>query len=99
MKTVTVEEFVKAVTGSLVNVESVDHYGISLNITCAKVEYEPEFDELTFVAVDRETGKSASRTSYCVGECIMGISYNEKYQEYMIEFVGKAPDMIVKKIG
>ena len=92
MKTVTVEEFVKAVTGSLVN-------GISLNITCAKVEYEPDFDELAFVAVDRETGKSASRTSYCVGECIMGISYNEKYQEYMIEFVGKAPDMIVKKVG
>ena len=29
----------------------------------------------------------------------MGISYNEKYQEYMIEFVGKAPDMIVKKVG
>ena len=38
MKTVTVEEFVKAVTGSLVNVESVDHYGISLNITCARVQ-------------------------------------------------------------
>lgn len=29
----------------------------------------------------------------------MEIFYNEKYQEYMIEFVGKAPDMIVKKIG
>lgn len=99
METVIVKAFVEAVTGSLVNVESTDHYGISLDIPYAKVEYEPEFDELVFVAVDTETGKSTSRTTYSVGECVMEIFYNEKYQEYMIEFVGKAPDMIVKKVG
>ena len=62
MKTVTVKAFVEAVTGKFVSVESTDHYGISLDIPCAKVEYEPEFDELVFKAVDRETGKSRSRT-------------------------------------
>lgn len=46
METVTVKEFVEAVTGKFVSVESTDHYGISLDIPCAKVEYEPEFDEL-----------------------------------------------------
>ena len=63
------------------------------------MEYEPEFDELVFKAVDRETGKSRSRTTYSVGECVMEIFYNDKYHEYMIEFVGKIPDLIVKKIG
>lgn len=29
----------------------------------------------------------------------MEIFYNDKYHEYMIEFVGKVPDLIVKKIG
>lgn len=99
MKTVTVKAFVEAVTGNFVSVESTDHYGISLDIPCAKVEYEPEFDELVFVAVDNETGKSTSRTTYSVGECVMEIFYNEKYQEYVIEFVGKMPNLIVKKIG
>ena len=99
METVTVKEFVEAVTGKFVSVESTDHYGISLDTPCAKVEYEPEFDELVFKAVDRETGKSESRTTYSVGECVLEIFYNNKYQEYMIKFVGKVPDLIVKKIG
>lgn len=38
METVTVKEFVEAVTGKFVSVESTDHYGISLDIPCAKVE-------------------------------------------------------------
>ena len=29
----------------------------------------------------------------------MEIFYNDKYHEYMIEFVGKVSDLIVKKIG
>lgn len=99
MKTVTVKEFMEAVAGNFISVESRDHYGISLDIPCAKVEYEPEFDELGFVAVDNETGKRTSRTTYSVGECAMEIFYNDKYQEYIIEFVGKVPDLIVKKIG
>ena len=37
MKTVTVKAFVEAVTGNFVSVESTDHYGISLDIPCAKV--------------------------------------------------------------
>lgn len=98
MKTVTVKDFMEAVAGNFISVESTDHYGISLDIPCAKVEYEPDFDELAFVAVDRETGKSASRTTYSVGECVMGIFYNDKYQEYMIEFVGNVPGLIVKRI-
>ena len=70
METVTVKEFVEAVTGKFVSVEkSTDHYGISLDIPCAKVEYEPEFDELVFKAVDRETGKSTSRTTSCRRMC------------------------------
>lgn len=99
MKTVTIKEFVEVAKENFVSVESTDHYGISLDIPYAKVEYEPEFDELVFVAVDRETGKSESRTTYSVGECVLEIFYNDKYQEYMIKFVGKVPDLIVKKIG
>nr|DAP64477.1 MAG TPA: hypothetical protein [Caudoviricetes sp.] len=48
MNEVTVKELVTALEDVLVNVESVEGYGISVNMTKVRLTYDEDFDKITF---------------------------------------------------
>ncbi len=54
VKEVTAQELVSAFEGKHVSISPTDHYGISINMYHATLEYEEESNELWFVSRDNE---------------------------------------------
>ena len=50
MREVTAKELAVAFEGKLVKIESPEHYGISLDMEKACIDYNEDFNELTFTA-------------------------------------------------
>lgn len=92
----TVQELVKAFEGMTVNVESSDDYGVSVNMTKAKISYDEDFDELTFTSGNHNYDGVAS-ISYNVRDCIECITLDEDNGTYTIEFSQYMPDVEIRK--
>lgn len=61
VKTVTMEELTQLFNGKYVNISPMDHYGISISMLKATVEYEDELSpELWFVVRDKEGNVTGS---------------------------------------
>lgn len=93
---VTVREFVKAFEEMTVNVESIDGYGVSVNMTKARISYDGDFDELTFTSGNHNYEGVAS-ISYNVEDCIECITIDEEDGAYTIEFSQYIPDIKIRK--
>ncbi len=97
MKTVTIKELVNDLQGATIKVESVDTYGINFSFDKARIEYDADFNELSFVAgrYDRPEG---------IGGC--GININDVVDcitleddgSYTIEFNQYMSDINIKKV-
>lgn len=96
MTEVTVQEFVKAFEEMTVNVESIDGYGVSVNMTKARLTYDGDFDELTFTSGNHNYEGVAS-VSYHVKDCIECITFDEDNGTYTIEFSQYIPDVEIRK--
>ena len=55
MKEVTIKELVNALQGKVIRVESADIYGVNLNFSKARIEYDEDGNELSFVAGNYNT--------------------------------------------
>lgn len=96
MREVTVQELVKAFEEMTVNVESSDGYGVSINMTKAKISYDEDFDELTFTSGNHNYDGVAS-ISYNVADCIECITFYESDRIYVIEFSQYMSDVEIRK--
>jgi len=58
MKEITIQELVKDLQGEVIKVESADTYGINFNFSKARIGYDKDMNELSFVAgrYDRPEG-------------------------------------------
>lgn len=95
MKEITARELFEELQGELIEVESVDVYGVSVHMTKAGVDYDEGLNMLTFGTGDCEHGISS--VSYDVDDCIDSISYDEDNESYTIEFNYYMADVIVSK--
>ncbi len=85
MKEITVKEMVKRIGNELVNVESIDIYGISVNMHKACISYDDTGVEmLTFAYGDQINGGMS--ISYDVEGCIDSVTYDEDNNSYTIQF-------------
>ena len=75
---ITLEELLKAFKGKYVDIDPVDHYGITINMYRATLEQEESDNELYFVSRDDEDRVTGS---VCISEdAIESIEeYNGKY--------------------
>lgn len=96
MKEITVKEFVQALEGKVIELESVDVYGVSVHMTKAGVDYDEELDILTFGTGDYKHGISSIAYG---GDDIDCIDYDESDNTYTIQFSQLMPDVSVATSG
>lgn len=96
MKEVTVNEMVTALEGVLVSAESIDMYGVFVSFGRARLEYEEENNELSFVA-GNYNNDGIGAVTYKVDDCIERITFDEDSEEYTIEFSQYMPDVEIRK--
>ncbi|MCR2050809.1 hypothetical protein NSB25_26625 [Acetatifactor muris] len=93
-KKVTMKELAQAFEGKYVNVSSVDHYGIAIEMTRGTIEYEDNLKpELWFVSRDSENNVTGSVTiDEDIIECI-----EESDDTYTISFSVSTADIDISE--
>lgn len=97
MKEVTIQEFVKDLQGKKVNVESVDIYGVNVSFFMARVEYDEDTNELSFVAGRHDSEWGFGGISYRVDDVVESITLNDD-GSYQIEFNQYMADILIEII-
>lgn len=95
VKEVTMKELAQVFEGKYVNVSSVDHYGIAIEMTRGTIEYEDDLKpELWLVSRDAKNGVTAS---VCIDED--SIESIEKYDNgaYTINFTLDMPGVDISE--
>lgn len=90
---VTIKEFATAFEGVLANVETTDYFGITFEMSKARIEYSEDDGELVFTTGNYKNDGDGSVT--IKEEEIEFIEYNEESNEYTVSFFGNIPDIIV----
>lgn len=83
-KEVTVHELVAAFEGKHVNIIPDDHYGISITMTKATIEYEEDRSELWFVSRDNENRVTGS---VCFDESSIESIETDDNNSFTVEFI------------
>lgn len=96
MKEITMKEFMQAVNNGVYDVESVDIYGVHIEMSKARISYDVDFNELIFTSGNHnESGLSS--IAYNVEDCIECISVDEESRTYTIGFSQYMADVEVRK--
>lgn len=85
MREITVKELVAAFEGELVNIMSVDNYGITIDMSKTRIEYSEEDNELSFT-VGNFNYDGVGSVTFKVDESIDSIK--EEDGVYTISFCG-----------
>lgn len=98
MREVTVQELVKAFEGQLVNIEAYEHYGISIDMEKACIDYHEDLNELTFTAGNYNHDGIGT---VCINvddsvDCIE-IDDDEDEPFFVITFTGYMSDMTISR--
>ena len=96
MREATIQELVKDLQGKTVKVESVDIYGVSISFFMARVEYNEEDNELTFVAGRHDSEWGFGGITYRVDDVVESITLNDD-GSYQIEFNQYMADVYIKE--
>lgn len=98
MREVTIKELVKAFEGKLVSIESPEHYGISIDMDKASIDYHEDTDELTFTAGNYNHGGIGS-ISIDVEDSIDIIEIDDVEDEpvFVITFTGYMSDIRITR--
>lgn len=91
MKEVTIKELVNALQGKTVKVESADIYGINLSFSKARIEYDEDGNELSFVAGNYNTPDGIGGVGIRIDDVVDAIrleddgSYTIEFNQYMAD--------------
>ena len=98
MREVTVQELVKAFDGQLVKVEAPEHYGISIDMDKASIDYHEDNDEITFTAGNYNHGGIGS-ISINIEDSVSSIEIDDEEDEpvFVISFNGYMSDIVVTR--
>lgn len=99
MKEVTIQELVKDLQGKVIKVESADIYGVNLNFSKARIEYDESMNELSFVAGNYNTPDGIGGVGIRIDDIVDSItleddgSYTMQFNQYMADVNIKESDM------
>jgi len=99
MKEVTIQELVKDLQGKVIKVESADIYGANLNFSKARIEYDENMNELSFVAGNYNTPDGIGGVGIRIDDIVDSImleddgSYTMQFNQYMADINIKESDM------
>ena len=98
MREVTVKELVDAFKDKLVTIESPEHYGISIDMDKASIEYDEDTNELTFTAGNYNHDGIGS-ISIDVADSIDIIQIDDEEDEpvFIISFTGYMSDIRITR--
>ena len=98
MREITVKEMVERIGNEVVDVESIDVYGVSVSMHKVRIDYDDnaEVKLLTFVYGDNNGDMSIS---YEVDGCIECVTYDEEDDSYTIEFNEYMTDIIISTVN
>ena len=98
MREITAKELVKAFEGQLVNIEAPEHYGISIDMDKATIDYHVDNNELTFTAGNYNHG-GISTVSIDVEDSIASIEIDDDEEEpaFTITFAGYMPNIVITR--
>lgn len=98
MKEITARELFEKIGNEVVDVESLDVYGVSVNMYKASISYDDDaaVKLLTFAYGDRINGGMS--VSYEVDECIKRITYDEEDDSYIVEFNEYMTDICINVV-
>lgn len=96
MREVTVKEFATAFTGKTLEINADDRYGVTIQMSKARVSYDETMNELTFTNGNYNSADGIGSVSYD-SDIIESIVFNENTGEYTISFTEYMPDITIKK--
>lgn len=91
MREATIQELVKNLQGKTVAVESADIYGVSINFSKARIEYDEDMNILTFVAGNYNTPDGIGSVGIRIDDIVESIrledngSYTIEFNQYMAD--------------
>lgn len=95
MREATIQELVKDLQGKTVKVESVDIYGVEVNFFNARIEYNEEDNELSFVSGRHDSKWGFGGITYRVDDVVESITLNDD-GSYQIEFNQYMADILIE---
>lgn len=99
MKEVTIKELVNDLQGKVIRVESADIYGVSINFSKARIEYDKDMNILTFVAGNYNTPDGIGAVGIRIDDIVENItleddgSYTIEFNQYMSDINIMESDM------
>ena len=94
----TISELVNALQGKTVEVESVDTYGMNINFSKVRIEYDEAMNELSFVVGWYANQWGFGGISYRINDIVNAIrleddgSYTIEFNQYMADINIKESD-------
>lgn len=98
MREVTIMELVNDLRGKTVRVESADIYGVNLSFSKARIEYNEEMNELSFVAGRCDRPDGIGGVGICIDDVVEAIRLEDD-GSYIIEFNQYIADVTITKSG
>lgn len=96
MREVTVKEFLKALEGEILEINAEDIYGVTIQMSKARMTYDEIMNDLTFTAGSYNSADGIGSVTYD-GEIIESIMFDEDTDEYTVSFTEHMPDITIKK--
>lgn len=99
MREATIQELVNTLQGKTIKVDSADIYGINFNFSKARIEYDEDMNELSFVAGNYNTPDGIGGVGIRIDDVVNAIrleddgSYTIEFSQYMADINIKESDM------
>ena len=95
MKEITARELATAFEGILTEISPIDYYGITFEMSKARIEYNEEDKELCFTTGNYN--KDGIGSVIIKEELIETIEHDEETEVYVITFTSDIPDVVVTR--
>ena len=96
MRKVTVKEFVETLKGEILEINEDDSYGVTVQMSKARIDYDALKDSLTFTAGNYNSADGIGSVTYD-SDIVESIVLDEDTGEYTISFTEYMPDITIKK--
>lgn len=96
MREVSVRELVEALKGEILEINADDSYGVTVQMSKARIDYDEFMDSLTFTAGNYNSADGIGSVTYD-SDIVESIVLDEDTGEYTISFTEYMPDITIKK--
>jgi len=93
MKIITAKDLATTFNGILTEISPIDYYGITFEMSKARIEYNEEDKELCFTTGNYN--KDGIGSVIIKEELIENIEHDEETEVYVISFTSDIPDVVV----